>query len=149
MAQKDTKALMELATESKKDSSTMKTIALLGMVFLPGTFISVSFLGPLSWIMNSDFENRHKGNTHILFRHFSRCPLSIGTGMVLLSSSQVSGTTGRLLCRLLFSCYWYGHWQGCCHINHNGLRDSDTVGICQARVLRTRWRWHSPWKIKP
>lgn len=48
MAQKEAKAMKELATESKKDSSAMKTIALLGMVFLPGTYIAVSFLEPLS-----------------------------------------------------------------------------------------------------
>jgi hypothetical protein len=48
MAQKDAKAMKELARETKKDSSTMKAIALLGMVFLPATFIAVSFLEPLS-----------------------------------------------------------------------------------------------------
>jgi hypothetical protein len=65
MVQKDAKAMKELATESKKDSSAMKTIALLGIVFLPGTFIAVSFLEPLFLnvfgSLNSDFENGHKG----------------------------------------------------------------------------------------
>ena len=36
---KDTK---EVAAASKRDSSAMKTIAVLTMVFLPGTFVSVS-----------------------------------------------------------------------------------------------------------
>lgn len=36
---KDTK---EVAAASKRDSSAMKTIAVLTMIFLPGTFVSVS-----------------------------------------------------------------------------------------------------------
>jgi Mg2+ and Co2+ transporter CorA len=49
MAQRDAKVNIELAknsailaSESKKDSSVMKTIAILGMLFLPGTFVAVS-----------------------------------------------------------------------------------------------------------
>jgi hypothetical protein len=41
-ASKDDSAVMRIiAIESKKDSSSMKTIATLGMFFLPGTFIAV------------------------------------------------------------------------------------------------------------
>jgi Mg2+ and Co2+ transporter CorA len=36
------KQLKKLAESSQKDSSSMKTIAILGMVFLPGTFVAVS-----------------------------------------------------------------------------------------------------------
>jgi Mg2+ and Co2+ transporter CorA len=42
MAQKDSKVMMELAADSKRDSSAMKTISILGMLFLPGTFVAVS-----------------------------------------------------------------------------------------------------------
>lgn len=42
MAQKDSKVMMELAADSKRDSSAMKTISILGMFFLPGTFVAVS-----------------------------------------------------------------------------------------------------------
>ena len=47
---------MAIALSSKKDSSQMKSIALLTMVFLPGTFMAVSFLPP-SQI--SDIQNTH------------------------------------------------------------------------------------------
>ena len=50
MAQKDAKVNIELAAtsaalarETKKDGSAMKTIAILTMFFLPGTFLAVSF----------------------------------------------------------------------------------------------------------
>jgi hypothetical protein len=49
MAQMDAKVNIEvaqgmraIAMESKRDSSAMKTIAILGMFFLPGTFVAVS-----------------------------------------------------------------------------------------------------------
>jgi hypothetical protein len=42
MAQKDSKVMMEIAADSRKDSSAMKTISILGMLFLPGTFVAVS-----------------------------------------------------------------------------------------------------------
>ena len=78
MAQKEAKAMKELATESKKDSSAMKTIALLGMVFFwdlhcckfPGT----SVFEPL----NSNFENGHKGNTHICSGNFLDASFQLG-----------------------------------------------------------------------
>ena len=41
-ASKEDSAIMrEIALETKKDSSAMKTISLLGMIFLPGTFVAV------------------------------------------------------------------------------------------------------------
>jgi hypothetical protein len=40
---KDDSAVMrEIAEQTKRDSSAMKTIAVLGMFFLPGTFVAVS-----------------------------------------------------------------------------------------------------------
>ena len=42
-ASKEDSAVMRIiAIEAKKDSSAMKTISILGMFFLPGTFIAVS-----------------------------------------------------------------------------------------------------------
>jgi hypothetical protein len=35
-----------IATETKKDSASMKTIALMGMVFLPATSLAVSSCNP-------------------------------------------------------------------------------------------------------
>jgi len=41
-ASKEESAIMrQIAIETKRDSSAMKTIALLGMFFLPGTFVAV------------------------------------------------------------------------------------------------------------
>jgi len=41
---KDSAAMRTIAMERKQDSSVMETIALLGVIFLPGIFIAVSFL---------------------------------------------------------------------------------------------------------
>jgi len=42
-ASKDDSAVRRgIAVETKRDSSPMKTIAVLGMFFLPGTFVAVS-----------------------------------------------------------------------------------------------------------
>ena len=42
-ASKEDNAVMRtIATETKKDGSSMKTIAVLGMLFLPSTFVAVS-----------------------------------------------------------------------------------------------------------
>jgi Mg2+ and Co2+ transporter CorA len=38
----DSAIMRKIAIETKRDSSAMKTVALLGMIFLPGTFIAVS-----------------------------------------------------------------------------------------------------------
>lgn len=40
-----TQASVAIANASKKDSSAMKTLAVVSTVFLPGTFISVSLSG--------------------------------------------------------------------------------------------------------
>jgi hypothetical protein len=53
-ASKDDSAIMrQIAIETKRDSSAMKTIALLGMFFLPGTYVAVSrYLSTkTSWLM--------------------------------------------------------------------------------------------------
>ena len=43
LASTDDSAVMRtIAIESKKDSTAMKTISILGMFFLPGTFVAVS-----------------------------------------------------------------------------------------------------------
>jgi hypothetical protein len=42
-ASRDDSAIMrKIAIDTKRDSSAMKTISLLGMFFLPGTFVAVS-----------------------------------------------------------------------------------------------------------
>jgi hypothetical protein len=38
----DSAVMRDIAVESKKDSTAMKTIAVLGMFFLPGAFVAVS-----------------------------------------------------------------------------------------------------------
>ncbi len=44
-ASKDDSAIMrQIAIETRRDSSAMKAIALLGMFFLPGTFVTVIIL---------------------------------------------------------------------------------------------------------
>jgi Mg2+ and Co2+ transporter CorA len=37
----DSAIMKQIAIETKKDNASMKTIAILGMVFLPGTFVAV------------------------------------------------------------------------------------------------------------
>lgn len=41
MAQTDNKLNISIASSTKKDSSAMKTVAVVTVIFLPGTFISV------------------------------------------------------------------------------------------------------------
>jgi hypothetical protein len=41
-SKEDSAAMRQIAIETKRDSSAMKTIATLGMFFLPGTFVAVS-----------------------------------------------------------------------------------------------------------
>jgi Mg2+ and Co2+ transporter CorA len=50
-ASKDDSAVMrQIAIETKRDSSAMKTIAVLGMIFLPGTFVAVGiYLPAIFW----------------------------------------------------------------------------------------------------
>jgi hypothetical protein len=43
-SKEDSAVMRQIAIETKRDSSAMKTIALLGMIFLPGTFVAVSQL---------------------------------------------------------------------------------------------------------
>jgi hypothetical protein len=43
-SKEDSEVMRQIAVETKKDSSAMKTIAFLGMFFLPGTFVAVSRL---------------------------------------------------------------------------------------------------------
>lgn len=72
-ASKDDSAIMrQIAIETKRDSSAMKTIALLGMFFLPGTFIAVS----TSWSTKTFWL--------MYFRLYSRCLCSTGTRKVCL-----------------------------------------------------------------
>jgi hypothetical protein len=42
-SKEDSAAMRQIAIDTKRDSSAMKTIATLGMLFLPGTFVAVSF----------------------------------------------------------------------------------------------------------
>ena len=49
-ARKEDSAVMRsMALESKKDSAAMKTIAILGMFFLPGTFVAVGITSPFPY----------------------------------------------------------------------------------------------------
>ena len=41
-SKEDSAVMRTIAIESKRDSSAMKTTSILGMVFLPGTFIAAS-----------------------------------------------------------------------------------------------------------
>jgi hypothetical protein len=43
-SKEDSAVMRTIATETKKDGSSMKTIAVLGMLFLPPTFVAVSRL---------------------------------------------------------------------------------------------------------
>ena len=50
MTRSDTQATIELAESSKRDSMSMKTIAIMTMAFLPGTFFAALFAIPsLKW----------------------------------------------------------------------------------------------------
>jgi hypothetical protein len=48
-SKEDSEVMRTIAIETKKDGSSMKTIAVLGMLFLPSTLVAVSplFLCPL------------------------------------------------------------------------------------------------------
>ncbi|KAI0542766.1 hypothetical protein GGR58DRAFT_496876 [Xylaria digitata] len=51
LARRDTWATISIAAESKRDSSHMRYISILGMVFLPGTFFATLFsMGFFHWI---------------------------------------------------------------------------------------------------
>jgi hypothetical protein len=47
-SKEDSEVMRTIATETKKDGSSMKTIAALGMLFLPSTLVAVSRLFPCS-----------------------------------------------------------------------------------------------------
>lgn len=47
IAQKDSKTSVQIAASTKRDSSSAIAIALMGAVFLPGTYIAVSNAGSL------------------------------------------------------------------------------------------------------
>jgi Mg2+ and Co2+ transporter CorA len=40
-SKEDSEVIRNIAIENKKDGASMKTIAILGMIFLPGTFLAV------------------------------------------------------------------------------------------------------------
>ena len=76
MTQKDAKtniALVEssaaIAKAAKADSSAMKTIAVLGMFFLPGAFVAVSFQNPILAIQNISFSRCTKSRSNIADRY--------------------------------------------------------------------------------
>ncbi|KAI1755864.1 hypothetical protein F4782DRAFT_487414 [Xylaria castorea] len=53
LTRKDAWATISIAVESKKDSSHMRYISFLGMIFLPGTFFATLFsMGFFNWIPN-------------------------------------------------------------------------------------------------
>jgi len=68
-SKEDSAAMRAIALETKRDSSAMKTIATLGMLFLPGTFVAVSSLS------SSRFKT---GLCLICFRQSSQCLYSSG-----------------------------------------------------------------------
>ena len=42
-SKEDSAVMREIAVETQKDSSSMKTVTVLGMLFLPSTLLAVSF----------------------------------------------------------------------------------------------------------
>jgi Mg2+ and Co2+ transporter CorA len=56
----DSAAMRTLAAESKKDSAAMKTISILGMFFLPGTFVAVSFVLPRCIFTSAKKSQEHR-----------------------------------------------------------------------------------------
>jgi Mg2+ and Co2+ transporter CorA len=42
-SKEDSAVMREIAVKTKKDSSSMKTVTVLGMLFLPSTLLAVSF----------------------------------------------------------------------------------------------------------
>lgn len=92
-ASKDDSAVMrEIAIETNRDSSAMKAIAVLGMFFLPGTFVAVSipFFTMSLWLMEV-----------LMFcnRLYLQCLFSIGMESRCPLSKRDSGITGLLRCR--------------------------------------------------
>ncbi|KAH6678153.1 hypothetical protein B0J14DRAFT_688010 [Halenospora varia] len=54
-SKEDSAVMRQIALESKKDSTAMKTVAILGMVFLPGTFVAAVFAMPVfNWNDNGE-----------------------------------------------------------------------------------------------
>ncbi|KAH8887126.1 hypothetical protein GQ53DRAFT_606609, partial [Thozetella sp. PMI_491] len=54
-ARRDTRANIIIASATKRDSSQMKNISLLGMIFLPGTFLATLFsMGFFDWSSSED-----------------------------------------------------------------------------------------------
>jgi hypothetical protein len=55
-SKEDSAVMRTIAIESRRDSSAMKTISILGMFFLPGTFVAVSpFSFKLGQTLTSSF----------------------------------------------------------------------------------------------
>ena len=58
VAQHDSRIAVRIGEATQVDSAAMKTISVLGLIFLPGTFISVSRLGP------TPSKSHHHANTY-------------------------------------------------------------------------------------
>lgn len=84
-SKEDSAVMRSIALESKKDTTAMKTLSILGMVFLPGAFVAVSvicFLPSLLYILCFYFLERY---WLIIERPFSQCRFSTGMLMVFRS----------------------------------------------------------------
>jgi hypothetical protein len=61
----DSAVMRQIAIETKKDNASMKTIAILGMFFLPGTFVAVCFSTPSPSIQQTDNEADDLHNANV------------------------------------------------------------------------------------
>jgi hypothetical protein len=90
MNQKDAKANVLLAKQSKKDGSAMKTIAIVTMGFLPGTFFATVFAIPsLQW--TSDQVVTEKFWVYLAFT----VPATLGVFAIWFMITGRGGVAGR------------------------------------------------------
>ena len=69
MGQNNANVNQFIARATRKDSTAMKTIAVLGMIFLPGTFLAV---GPYPFSLFS--YSKYMITDSLVDRHYSPCP---------------------------------------------------------------------------
>jgi hypothetical protein len=90
VAQHDSRIAMRIADATQVDSAAMKTIAILGLVFLPGTFICVSDL----WHILDNDQCMADLSRHYLVLHFSASPQAATRSHRAGWCLKSSGSTG-------------------------------------------------------